>query len=127
MNPKELRIDTVNMGKPLGWSFIPLKGKIPQLKEWQKKKSESYDDACDYAEQGNIGIRTGKNSGGLVVIDVDNGGDIKLCSNLPDQFIDTDRGLRIESGVRFITKKVLWLVYNGSCDRYPFLHTTTNF
>jgi len=66
----------VRFGYGLGWSFTPLDGKRPVLKRWQSAPRESLEQALGWAAKGNVGLRTGKASG-IVVIDVDPGGDIE--------------------------------------------------
>ena len=51
--------------KKLGWKLIPLKEKIPFLKDWQNRV---WDTPITY--NGNIGIQTGEVSG-IIVVDVD--------------------------------------------------------
>jgi putative DNA primase/helicase len=69
----------------LGWSFTPLRGgadsKKARLPEWQSRPRETLDEALQWAAQGNVGLRTGKNSG-IVVIDVEFGGEYGFL-NLP--------------------------------------------
>ena len=67
----------VRYGYGLGWSFTPLDGKRPILKGWQSAPRESMEQALAWAGKGNVGLRTGKASGGLVIIDVDPGGDVE--------------------------------------------------
>ncbi|MCK4626277.1 MAG: bifunctional DNA primase/polymerase [Phycisphaerae bacterium] len=65
----------VEYGHGLGWSFTPLNGKRPVLTAWQKRPHETLTEALAWAAKGNVGLRTGRSSG-IVVIDVDEGGDI---------------------------------------------------
>jgi len=65
----------LRIGYMLGWSFTPLAGKRPTLEGWQKRPRETLDEALAWAEQDNVGLRTGRISG-IVVIDVDPGADI---------------------------------------------------
>jgi len=67
-------VANVRLGHGLGWSFTPLAGKRPILKAWQKRPRETLDEALAWAVRGNMGLRTGRHSG-VVVIDVDEGGD----------------------------------------------------
>jgi len=67
--------ENVEYGYRLGWSFTPLSGKKPTLDEWQKAPRESLEQALAWASRRNVGLRTGPASG-IVVIDVDAGGDI---------------------------------------------------
>ena len=70
-------VANVRLGYSLGWSFTPLAGKRPILKGWQKRPREAMEEAMAWAAQGNVGLRTGRTSG-VVVIDVDEGGDIPV-------------------------------------------------
>jgi putative DNA primase/helicase len=54
----------------LGWSFVPLSGKVPTQKGWQAAPRESLEDALAWARRGNVGLRTGRTSG-VVVLDLD--------------------------------------------------------
>ncbi|MGB2824568.1 MAG: bifunctional DNA primase/polymerase, partial [Phycisphaerae bacterium] len=65
----------VQYGYDLGWSFTPLNGKRPKLKSWQDRPRETLEKALAWAARGNVGLRTGRASG-VVVIDVDPGADI---------------------------------------------------
>lgn len=67
-------LDNVTYGHGLGWSFTPLSGKRPKLKAWTTQPRETLEQAQQWAAQGNVGLRTGQASG-IVVVDVDNGGD----------------------------------------------------
>lgn len=49
-------------------------GKRPLLKAWQKRPRETLREVLDWASRGNLGLRTGRISG-VVVIDLDEGGD----------------------------------------------------
>jgi len=66
-------LDNVAYGyDEFGWSFTPLSGKRPTLSAWQKRPRENRQEALEWAERGNVGLRTGETSG-IVVIDVDPG------------------------------------------------------
>ena len=54
----------------LGWSFTPLVGKRPILHRWQVQAREMLEQALAWAAEGNVGLRTGKASG-IIVIDAD--------------------------------------------------------
>ncbi|OQB85182.1 MAG: hypothetical protein BWX88_02021 [Planctomycetes bacterium ADurb.Bin126] len=71
----------VRYGYSQGWSFTPLDGKRPVSKGWQAAPRESLEEALAWADQGNVGLRTGRASG-IVVIDVDPGADMEPL-NLP--------------------------------------------
>ncbi len=62
-------------GYRLGWSFTPLNGKVPVNKGWQKRPRETLEEALAWADKGNVGMRTGRASG-IVVVDVDPGADL---------------------------------------------------
>ncbi len=81
---KQLRIDIVEYCyHRLGWSFVPLVGKKPIQKEWSTRPRESLIEALKWAEEGNIGLRTGQASHGTVAIDIDAGGDVSSLA-LPE-------------------------------------------
>ena len=61
---------------PLGWSFTPLNGKVPVFTDWVNRERPSLSDVLRWGGKGNLGLRTGRASGGIVVIDVDEGGDV---------------------------------------------------
>jgi hypothetical protein len=89
--PPEASISSyVEYGYSLGWSFTPLSGKRPTLPAWQKRPRESLADAIGYASRGNVGLRTGKPSG-IVVVDVDAGGDTAPLSLPGTVTVDTGR------------------------------------
>ncbi len=73
MEAKKIRTEAVREGHALGFSYTPLAGKRPRLKNWQNKDRESIGVALKWAKGGNVGIRTGDASGGLVVVDIDDG------------------------------------------------------
>ena len=85
------RISNVRLGHSLGWSFTPLAGKRPILKAWQSRPHEKLEQALAWAAQGNIGLRTGRISG-VVVIDVDEGGSVESLSLLPTAAVRTGGG-----------------------------------
>ena len=64
---KEDRIKAVEAGHALGWSFTPLRGKVPTSPRWQAAPRETLDEALAWARDGNIGMRTGAASGVFVV------------------------------------------------------------
>ena len=74
-NPDSSLAANVRLGHEQGWSFTPLAGKRPTLEGWQKRPRETLEGALAWAAQGNVGLRTGQASG-VVVIDVDPGGDV---------------------------------------------------
>ena len=80
---KSLRITATEEGWDLGWSYLALTGKRPIEKRWTERERETRDEAISWATQTNVGIRTGAVSGGLVVIDIDQGADLSSL-DLPD-------------------------------------------
>ena len=62
--------ENVRRGHLLGWSFTPLAGKRPVLKDWQKRPRETLEEALAWAAKGNVGLRTGAASG-VIVVDKD--------------------------------------------------------
>jgi len=67
-----LRSRSVEYGyTELGWSFTPLRGKRPTLPAWQACPREPLSQALAWCGAGNVGLRCGAASGGLVVIDLD--------------------------------------------------------
>lgn len=81
----------VNLGYELGWSFTPLSGKRPLLDRWQKREREPLEQALAWAEQGNVGLRTGRASG-IVVVDVDAGADVSGLDLPPTVRVKTGNG-----------------------------------
>jgi len=67
---KHHRVEQVELGHAHGWSFTPLRGKVPILRAWQSQPRETVEQAKAWARAGNVGLRTGSNSG-VVVLDVD--------------------------------------------------------
>ncbi|MCP4036596.1 MAG: bifunctional DNA primase/polymerase [bacterium] len=78
-----IRVEHVQAGLARGWPFTPLKGKCPIRSRWQEE-SVSPEETLRWAEEGNIGLRTGAASG-VVVIDEDTskGGSVAKL-NLPE-------------------------------------------
>lgn len=63
--------DAVRDGHARGWSYTPLNGKVPRDRSWQAAPREALEQALAWAAVGNVGVRCGEPSGGLVVVDVD--------------------------------------------------------
>ncbi len=80
----------VEYGYGLGWSFTPLAGKRPTLKGWQQRPRETLEEALGWAERQNVGLRTGRASG-IVVIDVDPKGDVAHLDLPPTVTVNTGR------------------------------------
>ncbi len=88
-----MRVREVEAGHGRGWSFLPLIGKKPCHKKWSKAQRETLDEARAWAKSGNIGLRCGAASGGLVVLDVDPGADLTTLPQLPETVeVTTGRG-----------------------------------
>lgn len=71
----------------------PLRGKVPILSGWQRAPGPTVSQAIAWARAGNVGVRTGKASG-LVVIDVDiaKGGDALRLGLPPTVTVRTGGG-----------------------------------
>jgi hypothetical protein len=55
-----------------GLTLIPLNGKIPAVKEWQKRRGQSEEDIKSWIHSGyNVGLLCGSGSNGIEVLDVD--------------------------------------------------------
>ena len=80
----------VEYGYGLGWSFTPLVGKRPVLTAWQRRPRENLEEALEWASKGNVGLRTGRASG-IVVVDVDPGADISGLDLPPTLRVNTGR------------------------------------
>ncbi|MGC9455226.1 MAG: bifunctional DNA primase/polymerase [Phycisphaerae bacterium] len=79
---------SVRHGHRLGWSFTPLDGKRPVLPQWQKRPRETLEEALKWAARGNVGLRTGRPSG-VVVIDIDEGGETNGLGLPPTVTVNT--------------------------------------
>jgi len=66
----ERRVEEALRAHERGWSLTPLRGKKPVLKGWTSRPKPSAEDVGRWARSGNVGLRTGKVSG-VVVIDED--------------------------------------------------------
>jgi len=80
---KSVRVAATKQGWNLGWSYLALSGKRPIEKKWTERDRETEKEATNWAAQTNVGIRTGKISGGLIVVDIDRGADLSSL-DLPD-------------------------------------------
>ena len=85
------RVANVRDGHGRGWSFTPLRGKVPTRRAWTKAPRETLEEALVWAAAGNVGLRTGKASG-VFVIDVDPGGDAAALDLPPTVTAMTGRG-----------------------------------
>jgi hypothetical protein len=82
--------ENVRRGHSLGWSFTPLAGKRPTLKSWPTLPRETLAEALAWAEQGNVGLRTGRASD-IIAVDVDPGADIAGLDLPPTVRVNTGR------------------------------------
>jgi Bifunctional DNA primase/polymerase, N-terminal len=64
----------VAAGVERGWAFLPVNGKQPIQKAWQKQPRPTLAECERWARRRNVGLRTGQVSG-VVVVDLDNGCD----------------------------------------------------
>lgn len=78
----------VRAGYALGWSFTPLRGKIPRRTGWVTRPRETLDDALQWGVEGNVGLRCGKASG-VIVIDSDAEGDVRPLKLPPTPTVRT--------------------------------------
>ena len=88
--PTPSLVENIRRGYGLGWSFTLLSGKRPTLRGWQQRPRETLEEAVAWAEQGNVGLRTGRASG-IVVIDVDPGADVTGLDLPPTIRVNTGR------------------------------------
>ncbi len=78
-----IRTAFVDAAHVMGIHVTPLKGKKPLQGGWNSLPSPTLDQARVWAKAGNIGVRCGTVSGGLVVIDIDPGADPEWAKSLP--------------------------------------------
>ena len=64
---------------------------------------------------------------GIHIVCVDHSGDVVLASDVVDQLVDEDGGLRIEARVGFVAEEVFGIERDGAGDCYSFLHTAREF
>ena len=92
-DPCTMRVREVEAGHSLGWSFTPLAGKKPTQRGWASAPRETLEQARAWARAGNVGLRCGAVSGGLIVLDVDPGADLTTLPSLPETIeVITGRG-----------------------------------
>jgi hypothetical protein len=82
---------SVRDGYARGWAYTPLQGKRPTLKGWNTRPRASLDESLAWAAAGNVGVRTGAASGGLVAIDADEGADLASLNLPPTLTVETGR------------------------------------
>ena len=92
----------IEHGYSLGWSFTPLNGKRPTLKDWPRLPREPLEQALEWAAKGNVGLRTGQTSG-VVVLDCDPGADLS--------------GMDVPATVTAVTGRPGGLHYYFRCNR----------
>src|SRR5258706_3219072 len=61
------------------------------------------------------------------IVSNDNGSNIELMGNFMDQFINQNRRLWVQTGVRLIAKEVIGVVDNGPGNTDSFFHPARNF
>lgn len=102
-DPAALRIQELRGGMHRGWAFTPLDGKKPIRKGWSTETPLGAEELEAHAQRGNLGLRTGTDSG-VVVIDVDEGADAAALDLPPTVSVRTGRGthhyFRAPDGVR---------------------------
>ena len=77
----------------LGWSFTPLRGKIPRQHGWQRAPRPLWESILQWLRSGhNLGLRTGQVSGGVGVVDIDNGADVTGLDLPPTVQVRTGSG-----------------------------------
>ncbi len=103
MNIQEYRSKAVEFGYSLGWSFTPLKGKRPIVKGWQAAERETLVSALAWAASGNVGVRAGQASGGLLIVDLD--------TNKPDYSAARVKALDLPETVTARTGSGGWHLY----------------
>lgn len=66
------------------WALIPLDGKVPRLRAWQKSPAANLSRISGWLRKGhNLGLRTGKASGVIVIDDDSPDGSASAALNLP--------------------------------------------
>lgn len=64
------RVELALLAHARGWAVSPLRGKEAYLPGWQKRPAPSREDVVAWATAGNVGLRTGRVSG-VLIVDVD--------------------------------------------------------
>lgn len=78
-----------------GWPLLPLVGKRPIHREWQRAATPDPDKVKEWAEKGNVGLRTGVASGVVVVDDDTEDGSAATILDLPPTVtVETGSGKR---------------------------------
>lgn len=91
-SPGDRRVELALAAHARGWALTPLHGKQAYLDGWQKRPPPSRDDVVAWATAGNVGIRTGRVSGVLIVdVDVHRGGVIPAWAEAAPR-VRTGRG-----------------------------------
>ena len=67
---RDYRVEQAIMAHHRGWALTPLRGKVPVLDGWQRQPPPDVQQVQRWAEQGNVGLRTGPISG-VFVVDLD--------------------------------------------------------
>jgi hypothetical protein len=72
------RLEQTKAAVGRGWALTPLRGKIPILDGWNSAPKADETQVKTWAEEGNLGLRTGAASGVFVIDeDTDKGGDVR--------------------------------------------------
>jgi len=78
------RIEEPRRALARNWALIPLDGKIPKHKGWQKRPAANLSTVYGWVRKGhNLGLRTGKVSGVIVIDDDSPDGSASTALNLP--------------------------------------------
>ncbi len=73
-------LDFVRFYRANEWKPIPLNGKVPVTKEWQRLDLPPEQDERHFGNGQNVGLRLGSPSGGLVDIDIDDEVALRIAS-----------------------------------------------
>lgn len=79
-----IRLAEVTRAHKRGWSLIPLNGKRPIHDSWTTMPPLPLDTLLAAARTHNIGIRTGKNSG-VIIVDIDSPDKLKVAISTQDE------------------------------------------
>jgi DNA-binding Lrp family transcriptional regulator len=80
MPPDEPRLAEIRKAVARGWRLIPVRGKEPFQRSWQKRPPMPLEQLLEYAKAGNIGLVTGQECG-IVVLD-DDTPDLSIAAQL---------------------------------------------
>lgn len=80
MPPEELRLAEIQKAVARGWRLIPVRGKEPFQRGWQKRPPMPLEQLLEFAKTGNVGLVTGQECG-IVVLD-DDTPDLSIAAQL---------------------------------------------